>query len=85
MVSGVSGVCVDWVWGGGGGALRLGNGCVNLIVGWCVEKTYPLGCWRSDTRSSTAVDDAIEARPGRVTVHIWSSVRSERDWRKENS
>lgn len=25
------------------------------------------------------MDDAIDARPGRVTVHIWSSVRSVRD------
>lgn len=33
-------------------------------------KAYPRGCCRSDTRSSTAVADAIGAKPGRVTVHI---------------
>lgn len=41
---------------------------------------YPCGCWRSETRSSTAVEAAIDARPGRVTVHIWSSVRSVSDY-----
>ena len=43
-------------------------------------KTYPSGCWSSDARSSTAVDDAIEAKPGRVTVHIWSRVLSVKDF-----
>lgn len=43
------------------------------------RETHPSGCCKRETRSSTAVDDAIEAIPGRVTVHIWSSVRSERD------
>lgn len=43
------------------------------------EGTYPSGCCRSEASSSTAVDDAIDARPGRVTVHIWSSVLSVSD------
>ena len=34
------------------------------------NKSHPSGCWRSDTSNSTAVDAAIEANPGRVTVHI---------------
>jgi hypothetical protein len=34
------------------------------------SEIYPSGCCRSDTRSSTAVADAIGANPGRVTVHI---------------
>jgi hypothetical protein len=33
-------------------------------------KTYTCGCWSIETRSSTHVDEAMEARPGRVTVHI---------------
>lgn len=32
--------------------------------------TCPSGCCNKDTRSSTAVEAAIEARPGLVTVHI---------------
>lgn len=44
------------------------------------RRTHPSGCCSNDTSSSTAVDEAIEAIPGRVTVHIWSSVRSVRDW-----
>ena len=47
-------------------------------------RCYPRGCWRSEARSSTAVEDAIEARPGRVTVHIWSSVRSVNDWSRKS-
>lgn len=45
--------------------------------------TYPLGCCKSETMSSTAVELAMEAIPGRVTVHIWSRVRSVRDCRKK--
>ena len=41
--------------------------------------TYPSGCCNRDTSSSTAIDAAMGASPGRVTVHIWSSVRSVRD------
>jgi hypothetical protein len=40
---------------------------------------YPSGCCKTETSSSTAMDAAIGASPGRVTVHIWSSVRSVRD------
>jgi len=35
--------------------------------------------------SSTAVELAIDAIPGRVTVHIWSSVRSVKDCNHEHS
>lgn len=45
-------------------------------------ETHPSGCCNKETRSSTAVEAAMEARPGLVTVHIWSSVRSVRDFKK---
>lgn len=69
------------VWGGGGGACTL-RARVETHQKKKKEKreTYPSGCCKSDTRSSTAVDAAIEASPGRVTVHIWSSVRSVKDY-----
>ena len=41
--------------------------------------SYPSGCCKREANSSTAVAAAIGASPGRVTVHIWSSVRSVRD------
>lgn len=43
------------------------------------EETHPSGCCRTEASSSTAVEAAIDARPGRVTVHISSSVLSVRD------
>lgn len=48
-----------------GGVFGLGAGAIN-----------PSGCWMTETRSSTAVAAAMDASPGLVTVHIWSSVRS---------
>jgi hypothetical protein len=46
-------------------------------------RAYPRGCVNSEMSISTAVADAMAARPGRETVHIWSSVRSLRDCREE--
>jgi endogenous inhibitor of DNA gyrase (YacG/DUF329 family) len=43
------------------------------------DQKNPSGCCMSETSSSTAVEEAIEAKPGRVTVHIWSRVRSVKD------
>lgn len=43
------------------------------------EQTDPLECWMIETSNSTAVEDAMDAMPGRVTVHIWSRVRSVKD------
>jgi hypothetical protein len=44
------------------------------------KEVYPRGWVKRETSISTAVADAMAARPGRETVHIWSSVRSLRDW-----
>lgn len=42
----------------------------------CGLQTHPSGCCRTETISSTARAPAITARPGRLTVHCWSRVRS---------
>ena len=66
-------------WGEDGGAYTLGVMCQRWRGMRESAGTHPWGCWRGDTRSSTAVVDAITASPGRVTVHIWSSIRPEGD------
>ena len=40
-----------------------------------LPRRTPSGWCSSETKSSTAMADAMGAQPGRVTVHCWSSVR----------
>jgi hypothetical protein len=46
---------------------------------------YPSGWYNILLKRSAARPDAIEANPGRVTVHCWSSVRLETDCIKHNA
>ena len=40
---------------------------------------YPTGCCSKDMSNSTALTAVMVASPGRVTMHIWSSILSVRD------
>ena len=46
--------------------------------------TDPRGCCTREVKSSTAEAEAMGAIPGLVTVHIWSRVRSLRDYDNES-
>ena len=46
---------------------------------------YPSLCCRMDTIISTAKAPAIMARPGLLTVHCWSRVRSLVDWKRKTN
>lgn len=55
-------------------------GALTLIPSTTLDEcTYPKGCCKMETNISTADAAAMGATPGRVTVHIWSRVRSVRD------
>ena len=72
--------------------VQMGEGWFEAVLVVCrrmstsfvvhIQLTYPSGWLTRETINSTAKEDARRDRPGRVTVHCWSSVRSFKDYNK---
>lgn len=69
-LSDAAGAALSLLLGGDGAGALILETTVNLNICALLATVYPSGCCSKETSSSTAVEDAIDANPGRVTVHI---------------